>query len=149
MRELRTTIDITAAPERVWEVLADFAAYGDWNPFIPRIAGAPVVGSRLDLEIQPPGGRRTRFRPVVTDATPERRFAWTGRLGVRGVFDGHHVFELAPTPDGGTRLVHAESFGGVLARPLLRRVGARTEAGFVAMNRALRDRVQATAATAA
>jgi uncharacterized protein YndB with AHSA1/START domain len=39
MRELQTSTDIEAQPERVWAVLADLEAYADWNPFIRRITG--------------------------------------------------------------------------------------------------------------
>ena len=42
-KQLRTHIDIHASPERVWQVLTDFAAYPDWNPFITR-ASAHAAG---------------------------------------------------------------------------------------------------------
>jgi uncharacterized protein YndB with AHSA1/START domain len=32
MRELGTEVEIAAPPERIWEILTDFAAYPDWNP---------------------------------------------------------------------------------------------------------------------
>jgi uncharacterized protein YndB with AHSA1/START domain len=35
MRELRDEIEIEATPERVWEILTDFAAYPEWNPEAP------------------------------------------------------------------------------------------------------------------
>ena len=64
-------------------------------------------------------------------------------MGIRGLFDGHHVFELVG--DGSaTHLVHREEFTGILVpllMPLIRRV---TTEGFEAMNAALKARVQAT-----
>ena len=55
MKEIRTTADIHASPERVWAVLTDFAAYRDWNPFITSAAGSLQPGERLELRLEPPG----------------------------------------------------------------------------------------------
>jgi uncharacterized protein YndB with AHSA1/START domain len=50
--ELRTSIDIAAPPERVWEVLTQLAAYPEWNPFIVRAEGTVAVGERLSPRMQ-------------------------------------------------------------------------------------------------
>ncbi len=34
MKSLKTSITIEAAPSVVWDILMDFEAYPDWNPFI-------------------------------------------------------------------------------------------------------------------
>jgi len=39
LREIETTVEIDAPPAAVWRVLTDFPTYGEWNPFIPTIAG--------------------------------------------------------------------------------------------------------------
>lgn len=142
MREILTTVDIDAAPARVWAVLTDFDRYDEWNPFA-RVTGRPNVGARPHVRLTPPNGRGAEFRPEVTVAEPNREFRWVGHLFVPGLFDGEHRFALEPL-DGGerTRFVHAETFGGLLAGPLLRFVGDDTEAGFVAMNEALKRRVE-------
>ena len=44
MKELHSEIVIDASPERVWDVLTDFASYPQWNPFIRRISGELEVG---------------------------------------------------------------------------------------------------------
>ena len=56
MRDLRSEID--ASPEDVWQVLTDFDAYPEWNPFIRSIQGNPEVGSRLSI----PSSRRAPAR---------------------------------------------------------------------------------------
>ena len=33
MKELRTEIELDRTPQEVWEVLADLAAYAEWNPW--------------------------------------------------------------------------------------------------------------------
>src|ERR1700742_3077969 len=139
---ITTTVDIPAPPEAVWNVLTDFAAYGDWNPFIDRIEGTPQVGSKLRVHMTPPGGRAMTFRPTVLAATADRELRWLGRLGVRGVFDGEHSFTLTADGNGGTRMIQAETFSGMLV-PLLRGSVKGAEAGFKASNGALAERVQA------
>lgn len=140
--ELRTEIAIDAAPETVWAILTDLGAYGDWNPFITSARGMLAVGQRLVNRLEPPGGRALTFKPTVTRVEDERHFEWLGRLGLPGLFDGRHRFELVPVGVG-TRLIHAERFTGVLVPLLKRRLDAPTRAGFEAMNVALKARAEA------
>lgn len=144
MRELSTTIDIDAPPEAVWAVLTDFDHYPEWNPFM-RVVGRANEGARLVVDLTPPGGRGFQFRPTVTRVDHGREFRWLGHLFVPGLYDGEHRFTLA-AHDGGTRLTHAESFGGVLAGLVNRFVGEDTERGFEAMNAALKERVESRGA---
>lgn len=143
--ELQTQIDIEAAPETVWNVLTDLETYSEWNPFIVESSGHVAVGERLTNRMQPPGGKAMTFKPSVTVVEPAATFEWLGRLGLPGVFDGRHRFELHPTASGGTRLVQTEEFDGVLV-PLLRKsLDTKTHAGFEAMNSALKARAEAVA----
>lgn len=141
--ELHTEIEIHAPAERVWEVLADFPAYRDWNPFIPRIAGPLTPGERLEVRLQPPGGAGMTIRPTVLEATSGRALRWLGRLGLPGLFDGEHRFLIEPAGEGEVRLVQSEQFSGILAPLLLRLVGEKTRQGFEAMNQALKVRAEA------
>ena len=139
--DIRTRIDIEAPPADVWRHLVDLDAYADWNPFIPVASGVPEVGQKLSLRLEPPGGRGITIRPTVTAAKPASVLEWFGHLGVPGLFDGRHRFDLVVIP-AGTLLVHSESFGGLLVRPLHRSLDGSTRAGFEAMNEALRRRVR-------
>ena len=143
MRELTTEITIAAPPERVWAVLTEFETYPDWNPFITRVEGEAVIGSRLDADLKPEGRKATRIRPTVVEVEEGRLLAWLGHLGVKGIFDGRHRFEVTPGPDGGTRFVQSERFSGILSRPIMAMIEKATEAGFRMMNEALRDRSEA------
>lgn len=63
---ISTTIDIEASPRAVWDVLIDFTAYPDWNPFMDRIEGTAEVGAKLVVHLAAQGGGRgMTFRPTV------------------------------------------------------------------------------------
>lgn len=136
------SIDLDATPETVWEVLIDLGKYHEWNPFIVESSGAVAPGNRLVNRMQPPGGKAATFKPRVTAVEPARNFEWLGRLGVPGIFDGRHRFELRPIPSGGTRVVHTERFRGLLVRPLRKSLDTQTLEGFGAMNAALKTRAE-------
>jgi hypothetical protein len=140
--QLHSETAIQASPQRVWEILTDFAAYPDWNPFIPRISGSPEAGSRLDVQLQPPGGRGMRMRPTVTAAAPSHELRWLGHLGVPGLFDGEHSFRIEPLGADRVRFVQEERFTGLLAPLVLRFIARSIRQGFEAMNQALKARAE-------
>ncbi|HEX3983795.1 MAG TPA: SRPBCC domain-containing protein, partial [Acidisoma sp.] len=136
-----TEILIQASPQRVWQVLSDFAAYPEWNSFIVSLQGSAEWGERLEVRIRA-GDKEHVFKPVVLQATPPTRLRWLGRLGLPGLFDGEHDFELEP--QGESTLLHQrEAFQGYLVPLLWRTVEPATRAGFEAMNRALKARAEA------
>ncbi|HEY7455359.1 MAG TPA: SRPBCC domain-containing protein [Thermoleophilaceae bacterium] len=144
VRRISHTVEVDASPDAVWRELADTASYGDWNPFIRRLHGELVAGSRLAVEISPPGGRTMTFKPTVLAAEPGRELRWLGVLLVRGLFDGEHRFQIEPLDGGRSRFTQSERFSGLLVRPLGGGLG-KTERGFEAMNEALKARVEAAA----
>lgn len=138
MKQIETEIRVAASPEEVWAVLQDFGQYSTWNPFIVRIQGSLQVGKRLEVHIQPPGGREMTFKPVVLEAEEGKILRWKGVLGIPGLFDGEHYFKLEALEDGGTRFVQGEVFTGILVPfiPL-----NSTRAGFEKMNESLSKRL--------
>ena len=141
MKKLHTQIEINAAPERVWQVLAEFALYPEWNPFITSASGTAAIGERLEVRIDPPGGRAATFRPVVTEAQAPQRLEWLGKLLFKGLFDGRHRFEIEAT-SGGTNFIQSEEFTGVLVPLLAKSLDGPTREGFELMNRAIKERAE-------
>jgi len=142
MKELRTEIDIDASAERVWTSLTDFATFPQWNPFIRRIRGTPVVGSKLEVFLQASGTKGMTFRPTVKKVERNRELRWLGHLGIRGLFDGEHVFEIHEAGTNRVRFVQREEFRGLLVPLLARSLDRDAHRGFEEMNRALRDRAE-------
>jgi hypothetical protein len=141
VRELRREIEIDAAAERVWAVVTDFAAYPEWNPFIRRISGELREGNRLEVRIEPPGGRAMTFKPTIRVVETNRELRWLGRLLLPGIIDGEHSLRIEPLDDGRSRFVQSERFTGLLVG-LVKGTLAKTETGFEQMNTALKARVE-------
>lgn len=145
MKSIRVVTDIAAPVEIVWAELTAISQYATWNPFITTFRGDLVQGSRLEIRIEPPGGRAMTFRPTITDVVEGSRLEWLGRLAVPGLFDGRHSFDLKAVGGAETRLTQAEEFSGILV-PLMGTMLERTRAGFEAMNDALRVRAERSGA---
>ena len=152
-----TTIDVTQPPlpdrdhghdrrgrsggGTPWAVLADTAAYPDWNPLIRRLDGRLVVGEGLEVDFQPDPAQSARtMRPSVVALEPGRRSAGSAALAVTGATPSRS----SPT-EGGSRLVQHEVLSGVLSSPFVRTaaLAVDTPRAFVALNDALAARAAA------
>jgi hypothetical protein len=142
MKELRTEIEIQASAERVWQLLTDFPAFPQWNPFIRKASGNIRVGERLEVRLQPSGASAMTFRPTVLKVEPNREFRWLGHLLIPGLFDGEHSFTIEPLGEGRVRFTQREVFTGLLVPLLARGLDTDTQRGFEEMNQALKARAE-------
>src|SRR5918995_5824563 len=144
MKELHSQIEIEDPAERVLQVLTDFAAYPEWNPFIRRVSGRPEVDEQLVVRMRPSGTRGMTFRPTVLKVEPNRQLRWLGHLLMPGLFDGEHIFEIEELGEDRVLFVQREVFKGLLVPLLARSLDRDTQRGFEEMNRALRKRAETT-----
>ncbi len=138
-KEIKTIIEIQASPEKVWAILMNFEAYPSWNPFIKSITGSPTVGRKIKVRIEPPGAKGMTFTPTITECKDQKIFQWLGHLGIPGLFDGAHRFELQEQGDGSTKFIHSEKFKGILVPLFKKMLDENTLMGFKAMNEALKE----------
>ena len=141
-KEINTSITINATPEKVWRILTDFGNYGIWNPFITTISGAAEVGQKLKVTLKPENGKGMSLKPKVLVFEPEKEFRWVGHLGIPGLFDGEHRFQLIDNGDGTTTFIHSEHFRGILIPFFSKMLDVDTKNGFIAMNEQLKIRAE-------
>ncbi|WP_295647706.1 SRPBCC family protein [uncultured Dietzia sp.] len=95
------SIEIDAPPARVWELVSEVRNAPRWSTQARKVlatSGPTALGTRsFNINRQGPVFWPTTSR--VVDFQPERRFA--NRTGGHGT---QWIFELEPTPSGGTRL---------------------------------------------
>lgn len=120
----------------------DFESYPAWNPFIRQISGKAEVGAALEIYLKPEGGMGMKLGPAVVKFEENKVFAWKGKFGVSGIFDGQHEFILEPNPDGAVLFVQREEFTGILVPVLWPMLKKATRRGFEDMNNALKTLVE-------
>lgn len=141
-KQLTTEILIHASPAKVWSVLTDFEAYPEWNPFIHSIQGKVAVGNKIEARISAPSSKVMTFKPKVLTFKKHQEFSWLGHLGVGGLFDGEHKFELIDQGNGTTQFRHSEKFKGILVPLFWKKLDTNTRQGFIEMNEKLKERAE-------
>lgn len=142
MRNIQTSIEINAAPEKVWRILTDFTAYPSWNPFVKSISGHAQVGQKLTVLLGSGEKGGMKFSPRVLKAEPNHELRRLGKLLFKGLFDGEHYFRIEPIETEKVRFVRGENFSGALVALFYPSMQSDTESGFSAMNAALKRRAE-------
>ncbi|MBX9472524.1 SRPBCC domain-containing protein [Microcella sp.] len=141
--EIVTSIEIDRPAAAVWSALVDRDRYPQWNTFIRTWSGDLAVGARQLVRIEPTKTSGQTFRPRITDLEPGRLLVWLGRVGLPGVLDGRHRFEIEPIDAHHSRLVHSEVLTGMLVPVFRRMLTVDTPAAFSRMNADLAARTVA------
>ncbi|MFZ3113948.1 SRPBCC family protein [Methanothrix sp.] len=139
-RTIQTEVTINATASKVWQVLTDFEAYPQWNPFIRQIDGAIQPGQQLIIELNL-SGRTMTINPTVLVMQPERELRWLGRFSIPGIFDGEHSLNIEPLGANRVRFIQSETFRGILV-PFSGAILNDTEQSFQEMNQALREHAE-------
>lgn len=134
---IETQILINASPAQIWDIFADFKKYPDWNPFVKKLTGDVAEGNQIRILLP-----EMTFKPTVLKFETNKELRWLGKLFFKGLFDGEHYFVLQENEDGTTTFIHGENFSGMLVGLFKKKLNSETKAGFVAMNEALKKRVE-------
>jgi uncharacterized protein YndB with AHSA1/START domain len=121
--EFITKATIHAAPEKVWEILADAASYAEWNPEIVGIEGRMALGERIRARVKV-GSGAIRVVPLrVTAFEAPSRMEWTGGLPL-GLFVGRRILTVTPG-NGAVEFRMVVQMSGLLAPLMVKSVGDR------------------------
>jgi hypothetical protein len=150
--ELRTSIDVDATPEVVWEVLMDVPAYPQWASVLTAAEGSFGEGGRVTFGF--PSSTpllRTTVPARVLEVSPGRRLRFELRLarwGVPGLLDTEHTLTIVDQ-DAGVRLWLDIRFRGVLFPLMSRSLNRDRAPAFGPMPAALKDRIEGIQASRA
>jgi hypothetical protein len=139
---LHTELEVDATPDEVWKVLADRAAYPEWNPFIISSTGELTTGATITNVLKDTNGKETTFTPELLAVDPGKELRWIGKIGFGGIFDGEHSFRIEPIDGGRSRLIQEERFNGIAVPFTVSMLNETIKPQFEAMNRALAARAR-------
>lgn len=141
-RVLQSAVDIDSTPERVWELLTDFDAFPEWNPFITRASGRVAVGERITVHMLLYGKRGMTLRPRIIKLEPNHELHWLAHTGPPGIFDVERIFKIEPI-DGRVRFYQSETCTGMLTDLLFAAgLGSRILNGYERLNAAIKARAE-------
>ena len=142
MKEVRSEIEINSYPESVWKILTDFATYDQWNPFINQIIGLPTEGSKIDIYIETPSGKKRKYSPRITKVEEGRELRWFGKSSLPGFLNAEHIFTIEELQPESVRFIQREVFDGLLTRLFGKGLDKDVMQGFQDMNEALKKRAE-------
>jgi hypothetical protein len=116
MQVVQTEIEISAPPSKVWSIITDINKWQDWSPTINDSNGTVSVGSKLSITMmgKEEGKDGPKYNPVIIELKEPKYFHWRAHMLAGFIFTNNKIFVLEET-DSGTKLIHKETFKGLLA----------------------------------
>jgi len=105
----KAKIEINAAPETVWNIMADIESWPSWNPEVKKACLKGELKEGTQFQWKTGVGKITSLLQKVD---PPHFLAWTGRImGINAI----HVWKIETSEDK-TVVVTEESWEGALSR---------------------------------
>jgi len=111
MKSYSATVNITANPDTIWNVLIDGDSYPDWDPGMARVEGTIALGEKVKFFTKMSPDRA--FPATVTTFEPGQIMVLTGGMPL-GLFKSERTHTLTPNADGSITFETKEIFSGPL-----------------------------------
>lgn len=131
-------IEIDAPPELVWDFIADFEGWAEWNPLYVQTSGRAEPGERIRFAVKLEGLKPSKGSATIVTVNPPEllEYAMSNLGGLIKVRRYVAVEEVSPTR---CIVVNGESMSGPAGALVYRAVGGKVAKGLEAMNEALRQ----------
>ncbi len=141
VHQVHTEIDINTPAEHVYAVLTDFDQLREWSSTWVGNEGPFALG-QICTALFMMMGRERRFEHEIKELIPGRRFAWSGKTGA-GMAD-YHSFEMRPVTDSTCVLIQEDLARGGAAPALGKMVVKMDLKLYMAFNKEIKARAEAT-----
>jgi len=140
MQEIKTEIEISAHPSKIWNILTDIDKWQEWSPIINSSQGESAVGSELSITMigKQESKDGPKYNPKITALNEPSYFHWRASMLAGFIFTNDKIFKLEETKSG-TRLTHIETFKGLLAPIFCGQMEKSVPPMLNSMNKALKE----------
>lgn len=138
--EVRTSIQIAAPADSVWQHLIHVEKYPEWHTYIIDIEGELEPKNRIRVTYTTLDGEVHQFKAKVLTYEPGKSLVWGGSLGI--LFSAQHYFLLDQTDVHTTTLTQGEYWHGWFGKGYGEKVFTDACANFNQMNVALKARLE-------
>jgi hypothetical protein len=135
-------LDIEASAETVWEVITDFARYGEWNPFISACSTTLKPGDPIDLQVHLSPSTTRPQREWMLTHTPGREFSYRMKPAPLGALRSRRSHQISVLAPGRCRYDSHFELAGWLQPMVGALLGANLQRGFAGMNRGVKNRAE-------
>jgi hypothetical protein len=134
--EVVTEIILKSTPDKVWNMLTDFANYPNWHPFLKKIDGKPVKGTKIKVTYVKDDTHDGTFSAYILDCEPTRLLSWGGSAGF--IFRAKHYFKIESIGNDSVKLTQGEYWRGIFGGMYGRKIYVDTGHKFELMNMKLK-----------
>lgn len=144
MKTIETQIMVDSNPDKIWSILTNFKEYELWNPFMIKVVGNAILGSKIEVNIKTISGKQRTYFPIITKCEINRELRWKGKSFLPGIFDGERIFVIEKSNDNKVSFLHKEVFKGLGASLVGNKLDQDLRESFVSMNKALKARAESS-----
>ena len=144
MKTIETVIMVDSNPDKIWSILTNFKEYELWNPFMIKVVGNAILGSKIEVNIKTISGKQRTYFPIITKCEINRELRWEGKSFLPGIFDGERIFVIEKSNDNKVSFLHKEVFKGLGVKLVGNKLDQDLRESFVKMNKALKARAENT-----
>ena len=148
MKGWTTEVVINAPQKLVWDIVTNFEAYSDWNPFMLEAHAKFEVGATIRFfeELKQFGQHWIDAQFLSID--PPNSFVWQGHFGASFLFRVRHPFIFEAINEHQTRFTQGHENSGLLIPYLAwRGVYHVSYQGYLDYNQALKERCEGMVAS--
>jgi hypothetical protein len=131
------TIEVAAPAGAVWDVVTDFARYGEWNPFVVGCASTLEVGSPIDMRVHVFESFAQPQRETILEHVPGKRFCYGLPGDALGALSSRRSHEVQARGEASATYSSHFELSGWLAPVVRGLFGRRLAHGFHSMTTAI------------